>query len=487
MLELQTKREPAATAIRRPLSVAAPFWSATRALEDSRRNLHWLFLIYAVPVVVFLSITMAPYQVTDELHHLLRADQVGRGQMVPNGLGTVDGGLVALGALYENMWFHPEVKQNAELARKAGSIQWAGPKDGVNFQNTAQYGPLLYAPQALGIRLGRLAGLSVAQTLVLARLINGLVSCTVGFFALAICRRARSLTFATLLLPMTLSQFASASQDALLISLSLLAVSLASRVLAERRSATCGECALFAFVVMATTLARPSQIALALLSPAFVTWRDPMWAKKAGIAFLAAIPVCMWMWFLTWLMPPVPDHWSVAVQFRHLIASPLKLPSVMLTSFTTGHAWLWGSIIGRLGWVDTPMPDWYVIAATAVLACALLAPGNRGPLLWAALLAIITFVGLVTATCFALYLSWTPVDQATIDGLQGRYFLPVLPLLAWLVPSYGPRIQHQMALLWYPVLLFPLVTLVALPGVIMERYYGSWNVMAESLQALLLL
>jgi hypothetical protein len=36
------------------------------------------------------------------------------------------------------------------------------------------------------------------------------------------------------------------------------------------------------------------------------------------------------------------------------------------------------------------------------------------------------------------------------------------------------------------VLLFPVLTLAALPGVIMERYYGSWPVMAESLRALLL-
>ena len=61
--------------------------------------------------------------------------------------GTVDGGLVEFGALYQNMWFHSEVKQTAALARQAGAIKWAGPKHHVNFQNTAQYGPLLYPPR----------------------------------------------------------------------------------------------------------------------------------------------------------------------------------------------------------------------------------------------------------------------------------------------------------------------------------------------------
>jgi hypothetical protein len=485
MREVQGKPDAAAL-IPHPADTPAPLRRANCLIELTRAKLHWLFLIYALPAVIFLSVAMPPFQVTDELNHLLRADQVGQGQMLPSGLGTVEGGLVALGALYQGMWFHPEVKQNPALARQASSIQWSGPQEGVNFQNTAQYGPVLYIPQALGIRLGKWAGLSVVQTLVLARIINGLVACAVGFFALIVCRRARALTFATLLLPMCLSQLASASQDALLISLSLLAVSVASRVLTEQRPAGIGEFVLFALVVMATVLARPSQIALALLAPAFVTRRDPFRAEKPRVALLASIPIAMWFWFLTWLMPPTPSGWSVARQFEHLVAHPFALPTVMANSFISGHQWLWESVIGKLGWVDTPMPRWYIAAATAALACALTAPANRGRGLLPALLAIVTFLGLLTATCFALYLSWTSVGQATINGLQGRYILPVLPLLGWPVPGCGARRERIVALVWFPVLLFPLVTLAVLPGVIMERYYGSWAIMAESLHALLL-
>ena len=62
----------------------------------------------------------------------------------------------------------------------------------------------------------------------------------------------------------------------------------------------------------------------------------------------------------------------------------------------------------------------------------------------------------------------------------------VLPLLAWAIPECGPRLERVLAPTWYPVLLFPLMTLAVTPVVIMERYYGSWTVMAESLKALLL-
>jgi uncharacterized membrane protein len=456
------------------------------------KRLAGLFLIYALPAVVFLSIVMAPFQVADEFAHVERSDQIARGKMVSDRYGgTVDGGLVAFGTLYENMWFHPEVKQTEALARQAGALGWAGPRGDVNFQNTAQYGPLLYAPQAIGMLIGRLTGLSLARTLVLSRLLNGLVCCGISFVALSICRRGRALTFATLLLPMTLSQLGSASQDALLITLSLLAVALASRILAEQRPATTAEFALFAFVVAATTLARPSQIALALLAPAFATWNDLAWKdagghRKAIIAALAAALVAVWMRILATLMPPVPANISAATQFAHLLEHPFALPTVIAKSLIEDRGWLWETMIGRLGWADAPMPGWYYTAANIILAFALVASRNRGPLLRPALLATVTLSGLVATTCFALYLSWTPVDQPTINGLQGRYILPVLPLFAWLVPDPGPRLERVTALAWYPVLIFPVVTLAVLPGVIMERYYGSWQVMAASLKLLLL-
>jgi hypothetical protein len=149
-------------------------------------KLPWLFLVYVLPAVVLLSIIMPPFQVADELAHVLRADQISRGKMVSNRLGgRVDGGLVALGSLYENMWFHPEVKQTVALVRQARTIELSGPKDHVNFQNTAQYGPLLYPLQAIGMWF-RLAELSVAQNLVVVRLFNALASCAVGFFAVAV-------------------------------------------------------------------------------------------------------------------------------------------------------------------------------------------------------------------------------------------------------------------------------------------------------------
>lgn len=444
------------------------------------RKLPWLFLVYALPAIVVFSIVTPPFQVADEPAHIERADELSRGSLISKPIGgIVDGDWEAISSLYEWMHFHSDVKQTTPLARETVRIHWSGPKV-VNFQNTAQYGPFMYIPQAIAVRIARIAGIGLVHTLMAARVLNGFAACSIGFFALSICRRGRALMFSTLLLPMTLSEFGSASQDALLISLSLLIVAVTSRVVAEERTASTSEFALFASVVVATTIARPSQIALALLSPALLRRRDPKWRTKALVGVVAALAVIGWIPILANLIPPLAPELSPPRQIHSLLTHPLLLPSAMINYFRTNDAWFPMTVIGYLGWTDAILPIWYYFVAGGILLLALVAPQNRGRALWPGMLALITFAALLTILSAALFVSWTAVGLVTISGMQGRYLLPVLPLLAWPIPEYRPCTERLLMATWYPVLLFPLLTLIVTPTAIMTRYYGSWGAMADS-------
>jgi uncharacterized membrane protein len=439
--------------------------------------LAWLFLLYALPMIVFLAVTIPPFQVTDEYAHALRADQVSRGKLISPRLGgDIDGALYAFGRLYyTGMPFHSEVKHAPETARAAATVRWAVPDHDENFQNTAQYGPVLYLPQAMAIWLGKLVGLNPVWTILGTRLVNGLVAALISFIAIRICRRGQALLFTTLLLPMTMSEFGSVSQDALIISLSLLVVALASRIIDEGRSAKVWEFALFVFIVVATTLGRPSQLALLPLGLALIRGREILAWRNLVIATLGLISAAAWMVVLFRLMPDEVSGGSVSGQFAAMIRHPLLLPTVLAYTFQESGWWLLGTMVGRLGWVDTPMPEWYVWTAVGTLVCGWLAPGNRPPWTRPALISLVTLVAVLMATSAALYMSWTPVGKMTIDGVQGRYMLPVLPLLAWMAPVYARYLARAVSPVWIMVGAFPLVTLATLPGVIMDRYYGSWS------------
>ena len=50
-------------------------------------------------------------------------------------------------------------------------------------------------------------------------------------------------------------------------------------------------------------------------------------------------------------------------------------------------------------------------------------------LLRLAVVQTLVFIASLVAVAGALYIGWTPVGQNWVDGIQGRYFLPVIPLL----------------------------------------------------------
>jgi uncharacterized membrane protein len=449
------------------------------------QSLSWLYLLYALPMVLFLAVTMPPFQVTDETNHALRADQLSRGKLISPRLGShVDGALRTFGRLYEDMHFHYEVKHTEDLARAVAALAWNVPDQDENFQNTAQYGPLLYLPQAAGISIGKLAGLNPFRTLLVARLVNAAVAVLIAFVAIRICRRGIALLFTTLLLPMTVSQFGSMSQDALIISLSLLVVGIASRIIAESRPAKTWEFALFVAVVVATTLARPSQFAMTPLGLFFFVTADKSWRPKVAVAALGAILVIAWLVLLPKLMPEEPQGASVSGQLHEVIRHPLLLLRVLYNTFREGGFWLFETLVSRLGWLDTPLPRWLTWTAAGALACAWLAPGNLPPWLFPAAIGCLTFVAVLANIAVALYASWTPIGKMTIDSAQGRYILPILPLLAFLAPVYGARLARFLSPTWILVVAFPLVSMAVLPAAIMERYYGSWSNMGAVLKIL---
>ena len=52
------------------------------------RLLSWLYLLYAVPMIIFLAVAMPPFQVTDEYAHALRADSSAGGWRYLPGSGA---------------------------------------------------------------------------------------------------------------------------------------------------------------------------------------------------------------------------------------------------------------------------------------------------------------------------------------------------------------------------------------------------------------
>jgi hypothetical protein len=114
-----------------------------------------------------------------------------------------------------------------------------------------------------------------------------------------------------------------------------------------------------------------------------------------------------------------------------MMANPLAFPSAVLGLLTTTDPLeFWRQVIGVLGLFDTVLRAWFYNAIGILLIATLVPPLGHGRRLACVLAALVTALAYCLAIFLIFYLIWTPVNADQIWGVQGRYFVPVLSLLA---------------------------------------------------------
>lgn len=171
--------------------------------------LKYVYTFYAL-LAIFFSATLTPgFQAPDERNHFLGAEQVSRGILIPRFIsqqvktihhisadqrivypdsGGYEGNkdIVLAGLPLQDIRFHPENKITDSIIQASKKIKWRGDRGVIDFDNTAIYPPTGYLFSAMGIWIGKGTRMSVADTLILSRILNGLCCAAICFFAIAL-------------------------------------------------------------------------------------------------------------------------------------------------------------------------------------------------------------------------------------------------------------------------------------------------------------
>jgi uncharacterized membrane protein len=198
----------------------------------------------------------------------------------------------------------------------------------------------------------------------------------------------------------------------------------------------------------------------------------------ALLAALGALIVVLWIG-LGALPVKVPFGGSPSEQLHFVLRHPHAFLAALYHSFERLGYLYYQQFIGVIGWVDTYFSDpHYALAGAALIgsvAATVVGPGTglsrteRLILAGASLCAV--------GTIYVLqYLSWNPVGNDWIDGVHGRYFVPVACILALALPDLGERAgparRTISALGWAAVIGLAVLDLFAVPSVLLTRYHG---------------
>lgn len=412
----------------------------------------WGWCIIAFGLLGALSLMLPPMQSPDEHAHLMRAEMLARGQwrlqLPPSGTptelfglgGQVDQNLALFSFTFVAIATHQNSATPAQLLRSHQDLQWANSTRFSPATGTGYYFPLIYAPQALALKLGHVLDLSILDSYQLARSLTLLLSCALMALAMRKCA-PNPAVLATLALPMCIFQVISPTLDGLTTALAALAISdFWQRV---RSPEPVAKSPLLIYACLFFVVTSRIHLGPMLLLPMYLAWQQRSLREWAGTAFLVLI--C-----LAWTFHAMVAMQEVRLYAEHSASELLRIyltqPQVLLELIwnTLQHEgrlkFYWQSFIGILGWLDTPLSDLQYRLIGASLALSVLASWRR-PNQRSDAKPRLVMIGAASASIciafLAMAVTWTPYPADVIEGVQGRYFLVPALLICYSLGNPG--------------------------------------------------
>lgn len=444
-------------------------------------NTFWLVLIIFLMSLAISALTPS-FQSPDEDAHLKRAYLLGHGHIwLGNAPGQSTGGLVDQGLItymqkFERLPFHGEEKVSANDLYEAKQIEWVRSNSFTSTAGISYYFPLIYAPQAIGIRIGEILGLTVDHSYQLAKLSALIAACALLYWALTLYSFS-ALTLGLFILPMSLFQMGSASLDGIAHAICLVVLALYLKTNQTKSSPSKWIGLILCVLIALLTTSRIHLIPLLLLP--FLAYRNTqqklyLWGGVTALTFT-----------VTWIimtMLSVADLRVVSTLkgaglIAYYVMHPLELFQVFFNTFTSistlkSYA---TAFIGVLGWLDTSFPKFIYIVFGALLglltlSCISWCPRTIKPSVQATF--VICAVGSIAIIFLSLLVQWTPHPATIILGVQGRYFFgPALLLsIAFTSPiSIEKPVRQRLSFVF--LIALASCSLVFTSSLLLQRYY----------------
>jgi uncharacterized membrane protein len=385
-----------------------------------------LFVAVALIVGLAYVVISPPFAVPDESNHFWRALAVGRGHLfATHGLDSMP----MPKSMQDFIWVIERTSPEESLAGKLKTvvaIRYDG-RTGHPIRFASWYSPLPY------VATGLVAALPLRPAIVFygGRIVNLLLAVTLIALAIRVAPQYGSIFAAAALLPMSMYEMASLSADASTIAMAWLFTAL---LLVPPRRVW-----VIALAGFALALCKPAYFLLALLALLMpLRWRQKiaiLTATAAGtlLSFAAASRGA----YNARFGEPV----DAAAQMRCIVSDPIHFVYVMLHDVATNGRFYIEEMIGRLGANQLKLsPVVITIEILLLLGVAMTCDVALRARVRIIALAIVVMTS--AGILLSQYLIWSVVCGDALEGVQGRYFLEILPL--FLAAIALPRMRLRM-------------------------------------------
>jgi len=443
-------------------------------------------LLLAVFGLVFLF-SLPPDQAPDEYAHFLHAYDVAKGHLLPahdsEGWAgtTLPPALLQLNTRSPQLWRHPDEKWTWQDTQDLMNLRFSDEKERpVSMAQASIYTFLPYLPQAAGIRLAHGLHLPPLPLFYAGRLGSLVFGVLCVMLAIRLTPIGKLLFGGVALLPLTVQQLASLSADGPTIGLSLVLVAALLRLALSANEGRLPSLVVGLLLLMfATALTKFPYTVLVLLyfgiAPEQVGSRRRYWLIGALVLAVTAIGLAL---SVTLTRPFILDPHrlrempiSESAQIHFLLTHPRAFLWMFLSNIAYFGVY-WVLSLFSLGCLDTPLNPLTGLCYLCFLALLAVADRPRGELpwkLWGVGSAVVSLSSVMILT--ALYVWWNPPASDLLEGPQGRYFIPLMPLFFLLLRNGGIRVTADERFLARMTLAVAVLFLIYAWAILVNRFY----------------
>lgn len=415
-------------------------------LKATLRKPHNLFLLFGLVFGTLLCLVTPPLQVPDEFAHFARAYQFAQGGLfsehkpeLGTGLNTVGGQLplsmIELDTTYAP--FSSETSVPLKPDHLFESLREPLDKDNTTFApiSAFNYSPVPYIGSIIACFIGQATNMSPLLMMYLGRIFNLFIALTLIYFAIKLTPRFKWILLLLALMPMTIFQLASLSADSIGIGVAFLAIAVifsyafSTKVMVIENKHILIMIVLFAVMALWKQAYAPFALLYFLIPMSKVGSRQKYFRLGALVLICSVLPMLLWSLANASIISAATTPVN---QFSSILTNPLGFAKMFfLTYYSQSGLNFFLQTFGVLGWLNIPVSFlFHTLPYFVVIVLAVLHESKRIVFsLSNKLVLALVSTGVIGLISLSLYLIWTPPENTIIDGIQGRYFIPIIPLI----------------------------------------------------------
>ena len=421
-------------------------------LKDKNIKIEKWYLILSILVYGMYLIVFPMFTPHDELYHWGRAYEISEGHLTSEihnnqALTEVPRGVASIYPTeYLDIKYGSSINGIHEKIIKGDNILF-------DMKTVSVYSPIQYIPQTIGIIISRIFTNRTLLMAYAARLMNAILSILLMYFAIKLIPFGKRVLFTIGFIPIAIEGFTSMSADAITISVSLLFISYILYLKTNKDIKVLNKKHYALLLIMGIVLALCKIVYIPLIFLLLLLPKEKFNDKKHRLLFVLSILGISVVLNLCWLRIAsgyLKLYETTGSQVISVLKHPINFIQVFLYTFMSKNdLYLYGMLGYDMGWGDVIHPYSIIIfVLMIILSLNALSDKDMKRIINKKEIIIITLIVLlIIGLIFAsLYVQFTPPGYRIIFGVQGRYFLPFLPLIMMVISKINMEYKGKLNL-----------------------------------------